>query len=415
VPAGPGRAAAAGRRRLLGTGLVILLLLGAARPPGGQAFAAPGRPAPEASPPAVVAPAAPPRINAQAWALLEPESGTLLASGSGNAPRAPASLVKIMTLFLVWEALAGGSVTWDTEVAVSAYAANVGGSRLGLAPGDRLTVREVVGGLAVASANDGARAVAEHLAGSVDAFVETMNRRAEELGLSVTRFANADGWDAPGQVTTAVEVARLAAAYLRDHPEAVTFHRQPSLEFRGRTYRNFNGLVARDPTVDGLKTGMTAAAGWNLVATASRDGTRLIAVVLGAPTERSREDGAHALLEYGFAHYAVVRVPAGEAAGTVPVSGGRRPEAAAVTGAPLAVTVPRGRAAEVTRQARPHPAVAAPVEPGQPVGELVLLVGPTEVGRVTLVAGEEVPRAGRLARLWQAFLEWVRRMLRPGQ
>lgn len=409
----------------------VVLLLIAAAAVAGPAGAFPGaRPAlanPEGLrgthvPPEPVPP--PPDLEAQAALLLDASTGAVLSKLRAADAIAPASLNKLMTLKLVFEALAAGRLARDERVTTPAAATGVGGSRLGLRPGDVLTVDELVRATATGSANDAARALAIHLAGTLEAFVEQMNARAAELGLERTTFKNPDGWDAPGQATTALDMGRLAVAYLRDHPEALVLHAAGSVTVGGVTLRNPNGLVTRGAGVDGLKTGFTAAAGYNLVATAERDGLRLVAVVLGSPSEAARERAALALLELGFREYTAVEVEPGTPAGSWPVRGGRAAAVAAVTAEPwrgiarrtdvaagVEVTLGAAGAAPGAAGAGPAAAVRAPVRAGMPLGTAGVVAGGRVLGTVAVAARDDVPRAPWWWPLWQ----WILRLFGRGR
>lgn len=242
----------------------------------------------------------PPARHTAAAVLVDADTGDVLFARNADKRIAPASLTKIMTLLLALDAVAAGETSMDDVVRVDGSVNGVYGAKLGLKPGDTLTVDEAVRGVAVASANDAAVALAVHIAGSEQAFVARMNAKVVELGLADTHYANPNGLPAAGQRTTALDTARLSRFYIRRHPEALAIHSMRSYAFRGVTHTNHNTLLRSYPGIDGLKTGYIKASGYCLVATAMRNGVRLISVALGAPSPAARDAASRELLDYGF-------------------------------------------------------------------------------------------------------------------
>ncbi|MCS6986882.1 MAG: D-alanyl-D-alanine carboxypeptidase [Sphingomonadaceae bacterium] len=253
---------------------------------------------------ALQAPAAATSLYAQpryAAFLADAETGEVLYARQADAPRFPASITKVMTLYVVFERLAAGQLRRDDRVVVSARAAGQPPSKLGLKAGDSLSLDEAIRALTVKSANDVAVAVAEHVAGSEEAFARLMTLKARQLGMVDTRFVNASGLPDPRQLTTARDLGRLAVAVWRDFPQYYGYFTLPHFAFRGQVMANHNHLLRTTPGVDGIKTGYTGAAGFTLAASAVRDGRRLIAVVLGGPSRVARDANVEALLSSGFA------------------------------------------------------------------------------------------------------------------
>jgi len=354
---------------------------------------------------------------------MEFQSGYLLSSLAPDEPVPLASLTKIMTLRLVWQALQQGRLALEQEVAVPPGVTDsfpAGASLMGLTPGQGVTIHDLIRGATIGSANDACVVLATAVAGSEAAFVKMMNAEASNLGLSTASFADSQGLSA-GNKMSATDVAVLAQAYMREAPEALAYHSRSDFTWSGKVMRNYNGLLGSYPGADGLKTGYTAAAGLNLVATAERDGLRLIAVVLGVPEEVGDVDGmdyrdqfAAALLDWGYAHYARAALFAGgERLAEIPVYGGDRASTGAGPGGAVRVFFPRSRAAEISVLTEPpHPYAVAPVTPGTVVGEVVVRLGPTELGRVPLVVFERVDRGGFLRVLWDSLRLWLRRAFR---
>jgi D-alanyl-D-alanine carboxypeptidase len=253
------------------------------------------------------APPALARSSGPAYAaiVMDARTGEVLHARSADATRHPASLTKMMTLMMVFDALDAGTLSLDTRMRVSARAAKAKPSKLGLAPGSTLTVRDAIYALVTKSANDVAVVVAEHLGGSEPRFAQRMTQRARELGLRRTYFKNASGLHNPGQVTTARDMARLARALMVVHPRRYHYFSTRSFTYKGQTYANHNRLMRSYPGMDGLKTGYVAASGFNLAASAVRGSRRLIGVVIGGRSTKSRNEKMRSILDASFARLGV--------------------------------------------------------------------------------------------------------------
>ncbi len=243
------------------------------------------------------APSSQPRYAA---IVVDAQSGEVLYAKRADSPRYPASITKVMTLYLTFEALASGTLREDDLVTISPLAASQGPTKLGLPPGDSLTVSQAMQALAIKSANDVAVALAEKVGGSESRFATMMTLRAQDLGMSNTHFVNASGLPDSRQLTTARDIAILSRAVMRDYPQYYRLFSQESFTFRGTTMNNHNGLLGRMPGVDGLKTGFTNASGYNLAVSAVRDDHRLVAVVMGGGSNAARDRNAEDLLTTGF-------------------------------------------------------------------------------------------------------------------
>ena len=249
---------------------------------------------------AVAAPA-PAMAVEQTSIIVDGSTGLVLSEHEADAPHAPASLTKMMTLYLAFQALRDGRLKLDDKLPVSAHAAHMEPTRLGLRAGQTLTVRDAIYGMVTQSANDAAAVMAEKLGGSEPRFAEAMNAQALLLGMTLTHFVNASGLPGEGETTTARDMSRLAMALYRDFPTRVSYFALREFRFRGRLIRGHNHLMAHYRGMDGLKTGYTRAAGYNLASTAVRDGHRLFGVVLGGRTWRTRDQRMASLLDQGFA------------------------------------------------------------------------------------------------------------------
>lgn len=344
------------------------------------------------------------QVEAKAAVLLDIVSEQIFFDQNPTIRIAPASLTKLMTVYLAYDALRAGTVRLTDSVSISQQAWKMGGAQIFLNVGDQIALEELLKGVAIASGNDAAVAVAEHLAGLPAAFVARMNAKAGELGLRDTRFQNPHGLPAKDQYTTAKDIAFLALHLILDHPVALDLHSVKEFEYNGIKHWNRNRLLWKDPRVDGLKTGWLEEAGYHLVATAAEEERRLIAVVLGAGSERAREEIALRLLNYGFKNFHNVRFFAkGERVKNLPVWKGTQDYLGVIAKGPGIVTVNNGS---------PHPTLTyrlpdklvAPIPAGQKLGEALITVNGQELARVELVAMRAVPEADLIKRLLHSLL-----------
>ena len=373
------------------------LLLGA-----GAAAAAPPAAAP---PPAVAAAApvpAPPQINARAWILVDHGSGRVLAQQHADDREEPASLTKLMTAYVVFQALADGRLKLTDEVTISKHAWKAEGSRTFVQVGTQIPADILIKGMIVQSGNDATIALAEKLGGTEEAFAQMMNEYAHRLGMQGSHFQNSDGLPAPDHYVTARDIATLSNALIRDFPQYYPTFAVREFLWNNIRQGNRNTLLGVDPSVDGLKTGHTDAAGYCLAASANRDGMRLVSVVLGAPSEKARAAASAALLNYGYTFFETLRVKAAKdvvlkprvyrsAPGFVPVG----------VATDVYATVARGQSAALRTSARldAEPLVA-PIAAGQALGTYTLTdASGAAVASVPLVALAPAPRGGLWTRL----------------
>jgi len=364
-----------------------------------------------------------PEVAARAYLLLDVTSGQVLAAKEPDAPVEPASLTKLMTAYLVFDALKMGKLRLDQTLPVSERAWKMPGSRMFIDPRMQVPVEDLIKGMIVQSGNDATVALAEGVGGTVERFVELMNQQARALGMTRSSFRNPEGLTMAGHTTTARDLATLATRLLRDFPNDVAYYAIQRYRYPGTPAANDmnrNQLLFRDPSVDGLKTGHTAAAGYCLVATASRpvdglglgaDGRRrLLSVLLGASSEHTRAAESQKLLNWGYASFEVVRLSRpGEALAGPPVWKGRAATVKLGRAEGLVVTVPAGEAARLkTEIQRPEPLVA-PLQQGQVVGSIRVMTGQgTLITEVPLEVLETVPESGVLGRAWDALRLWIR-------
>ncbi len=340
--------------------------------------------------------------------LIEPTTGRVLYEDAADLPRAPASIAKIMLELIVLEKVQGGDLKLDEPIQVSAWASKIGGSQVYLAQGEIFPLEELLKAIVVSSANDACVAVAEHIAGSADGFVDLMNARARELGLSRTHFVNVHGLDdepGEGNVTSARDIAMIARR-LVSMPHVLEFSSIQQAPFRDGKFllQNTNKLLGRFSGLDGLKTGYTHKAGFCLCATAERKGIRLISVVMGAESNKMRFEESARLLGAGFAQLRKSTVVAAGAPipGGVPVSGGCRLVVDAVAGAPLEVILPQR--AEVPKPVLvPMKGLCAPIERGDTVGTIEVRFEEGDVLRTPALAAAGLKRANLFQRIARAF------------
>lgn len=335
-----------------------------------------------------------PAVDAGAAVLMEKETGTVLYEQSAHDKMEPASVTKIMTLLLVMEAIDNGSLSADDMVTVSAYAASMGGSQVYLKEGEQMTVHDLLKAVAVASGNDASVALAEHLAGSEEAFVEQMNQRAAELGMKDTCFVNCTGLPAAGHLTSAYDIALMSRELILKHPSIREYTTIWMDSLRNGQFQlaNTNKLIRFYEGATGLKTGSTDSAGFCLSATAERDGMELIAVVLHCSSSDARSAAASSLLNYGFANYTLMDVYPSQALPPVDVLLGESETVQPVLSTSSRILVEKSMVNQVTTQLELCQDVEAPVEAGQKLGEMTVWVGDQQLQAIPIVADSAVER-----------------------
>jgi D-alanyl-D-alanine carboxypeptidase (penicillin-binding protein 5/6) len=344
--------------------------------------------------------AAPPKVNFKSHYLVDFTTDEVLSSSGADVPLPPASLTKLMTAYVVFGALQDGRIRLDDRARVSERAWRTGGTRMFIEINTEVGIEDLLRGLLVQSGNDAAVALAEHVSGSLDAFVGEMNAAAAELGMRSTTFRNPHGLQARGHVTTARDLAVLAKAIIGEFPDFYSLYAEREFSYNGIAQSNRNALLWRDPSVDGMKTGYTSSAGYCLVTSASRDGMRLIAVVLGAPTARTRNDGAQKLLEYGFANFETVKLyTAGQEIDNARVWGGESEYAGLGLTEDIYVTIPRGGYSKLAATMDVLAELAAPLVRGTTVGEVKISFDGALVANSPLVVLTNVLDGGVWARM----------------
>lgn len=344
--------------------------------------------------PAAQAASGTPTVNCGAAVLMEKETGTILYEQNSHDKLEPASVTKIMTLLLVMEAVDSDRISLDQTVTISAHAVSMGGSQIWLKEGEQMTVHDLLKAVAVVSANDGAVALAELVAGSEEGFVALMNQRAAELGMADTTFVNCTGLPAAGHLTSAHDIALMSRELILNHPSIREYTTiwMDSLRDGAFQLTNTNKLIRFYDGATGLKTGSTDSALYCLSATAERGGMELIAVVLKAPTSQDRFDAARALLDYGFANYTLMDVYPDQALPPIDVLLGEEDCVQPVLSQPSRILVDKAQINNVTSQINLCENVEAPVEAGQKLGEMVVTVDSQVIQTIPIVAERAVER-----------------------
>jgi D-alanyl-D-alanine carboxypeptidase (penicillin-binding protein 5/6) len=331
------------------------------------------------------------QCDAQSAVLMDGLTGQVLYEQNPHLRIPPASFVKVLTLYLVFDALRAGQLKMDDLVTVSEKAWRMQGSKMFIKVGDRVKVDDLLKGIAVASGNDACIAMAEHLAGSEDVFVKKMNEKAAFLGLKESQFKNSHGMPADDQYTTAMDMAVLARRYIEDHPEALALHSTTEFEYNGIRQGNRNTLLQKNIGVDGLKTGHVEESGYHLLATAKRDGQRMIAVLMGCEKVKKRAPEAQKLLEYGFKNFSTVEaVKKGASFGPVKVKRGKSDEVILTAAEDARVTVPKGKENSVSVRPQLPQSIVAPIQKGQVVAKVLIQNEGKVIREVSLLSSSEV-------------------------
>ena len=333
-------------------------------------------------------------VSAPSALLMEKDTGTVLFAKNEHERLEPASVTKIMTLLLTMEAIDSGALRYEDTVTASPHACSMGGSQIWLKEGERLTVDEMLKAVCVVSANDCAVALAEHIAGSEEAFVERMNQRAAELGMADTVFKNACGLPAEGHVTSAHDIALMSQELMLHHPDIRKYTTvwMDTLREGASSLVNTNKLVRFYEGTTGLKTGSTNAAGYCISATAERDGMELIAVILNGKTSAQRFQDAQTLLNYGFSAYALKTVVPEGPLPPVPVRLGTQATVQPILGEGNQLLLEKTKTGELGQSVTLEPSVQAPVAVGDRLGTLTVTSEGEVLAELPLLAGEEVPR-----------------------
>jgi len=352
---------------------------------------------------------APPQLPASAYLLVEHHSGKVLAAKNADARVEPASITKMMTVYVAFHALRNGTIHLDDKVRISKNARykHTDGSRMFVELHSLVPVKDLLKGIIVQSGNDASIALAEHIAGSEESFVTLMNRYAKALGMNHTHFANCTGWPNPDHYTTTADLAKLANALITDFPEDYQLFKQKHFTHNGITQPNRNRLLWLDDRVDGIKTGHTQSAGYCLVSSAVDDGMRLISVVMGTNSENARDTSSRKLLNYGFRFYETFPLrQANETLTEMRIWKGESETVPLGLEEPLYVTIPRGQRDEVKANLKVDSKIMAPAKKGQQYGTVNVMLGEEQLESKPLVALKDVAEGG----IWRKLVDSIKLM-----
>lgn len=357
------------------------------------------QPKPSFQPPIIIP--GPPKLDAKAYVLMDANSGAILAQKNMNTKLPPASLTKLMTLYVVSEALAQGQIKLDDKVRVSKEAWSRGGSRMFLKLHSYVTVHQLIQGIIVASGNDACVSIAQYVGGNEKNFAALMNQAAQQLGMKNTHFVDSTGLPKDEHYTTAYDLAILTRALIQRFPQYYDWYKQKWIKYNKIRQPNRNRLLWRDPSVDGLKTGHTNAAGYCLIASAQRDNMRLISVVMGTPSDAARSDESQALLNWGYRYYHSYKVfnannPITEAR----VWLGKNKNIQLGLANDIFVTVPRGEYKSLKAALKVEPKLHAPIKKGEVYGQITINLKGKTVATAPLVALNDDPEGGWFSRLF---------------
>ncbi len=350
---------------------------------------------------------APPALKASSYILLDYDSNKILVENNADERIAPASITKLMTAYLVYKSLAQGQIHLDDEVPISEKAWRMEGSRMFVEVGKRVKVDDLLMGMIVQSGNDASVSLAEHVAGSEEAFAQMMNAQAEAMGLTNTHYVNATGLADPEHYSTAHDIALLAQRLIRDFPDQYYRDSEHSFTYNGITQNNRNKLLWRDPSVDGLKTGYTEEAGYCLVSSAKRDGMRLISVVMGTPSPNARVTQSQSLLNYGFRFFETRKLyAAGEPLATPRIWKGQSEQLPLGLTDDFYITIPRGQYSNLDAVMEVNPKIDAPAPKGDTYGDIIVSLNDREVGKEPLIALQSVAEGGMWRQTVDTVLLW---------
>ena len=343
-----------------------------------------------------------PKLQASGYLLVDATNGEVLVEYNADEPLPPASSTKMMTAYIAEREIAEGRASFDDKVPVSVKAWKTGGSRMFIREGTEVRLEDLLRGIIIQSGNDASVAVAEYIAGSEDVFADVMNQTAAGMGMVNSQFKNSTGLPQEGHYTTAKDLGILAARTIKDFPDTYTIYKEKNFTYNGIKQANRNNLLFRDPSVDGLKTGHTEEAGYCLVASAERDGYRLISVVMGAATEKAREQETTKLLQYGFRYFRGQTVfeadqPLPESSRKVWFGDAETVELAPTES--LYVTLPLGRESSIQATLDAPDSLDAPLAAGTVVGTVKIMLGERVLAESPVAVAQAVPEGGLFKRL----------------
>ncbi|MEK9780192.1 MAG: D-alanyl-D-alanine carboxypeptidase family protein [Gammaproteobacteria bacterium] len=353
-----------------------------------------------------VAPA--PKLDLKAYILIEPQTGTVIAEYNSDLHVEPASMTKIMTSYVVADQIGNDLISLNDSVLISEKAWRMGGSKMFIEAGKRVSVEDLLKGVIIQSGNDASVALAEYSGGTEEGFVDLMNAYAQSLGMNNTTFLNSTGLPAEGHYSSAKDLAYLTSNFINKFPEIYSLYKEKSFEFNSIKQLNRNKLLWRDDSSDGVKTGHTESAGYCLVGSAKRGGMRLITVVAGSSSDKKRFDDTQRLLEYGFRFFSTQEVlKKDQVYKTVKVWGGQKSEAGLGVTADQILTLPRVDFKDLQINYIYKNNIQAPIKKGDVIGSIEIISNDNPVLVTDLVALDEVEAKGFFGRLWSKFILWI--------
>ncbi|MGM8909107.1 D-alanyl-D-alanine carboxypeptidase family protein [Psychrobacter sp. 1U1] len=355
-----------------------------------------------------------PEMDNTAYVLMDYNTGEILAQKNANQPLPPASLTKMMTSYIIEQRLSSGDLTEDEQVLMSKNAWCRGSSSqscMYVPVNKTASVIDMLRGIIIQSGNDASKAMAEHIAGSETSFAILMNEQAKKLGMDNTNFVNATGMPDDGHQASALDLAKLARAIVKNSGEYYDIYAEKEFTYNGITQGNRNALLATDPTVDGLKTGHTDAAGYCLVASSNRDDMRLISVIMGTESPQARADQSRELLNWGFGHFTTVtKAPSNQFVSKLPVWFGEADEIELTTGDTLQVLTSKTQKNKITTVVDIPESIEAPVKKGQQIGKMLAVIDGKAVASVPIVATTDIEQSGFVNRMWQHVVRWAQNL-----
>lgn len=353
----------------------------------------------------------PPELDNSAYVLMDYQTGEILAQHNPTEPLPPASLTKMMTSYIIEKKLLKGELQEDEPVLMSENAWCRGSSQqscMYVPVNKTAPVIDMLRGIIIQSGNDASIAMAEYISGSESSFAQLMNEEAQALGMTNSHFINATGMPADGHVASAMDLAKLAKAIISHSNKYYDIYSEKEFTYNGITQGNRNALLLTDPTVDGLKTGHTNAAGYCLVASSNRNGMRLISVIMGAKSMQARADQSRELLNWGFGHFThAILAPKGQFVQTVPVWFGTTEQVQLATASDLSVLTTKNAQGKLTTAVDIKPNLEAPIAKGQVVGKIYAVQDGKTVASSDVIATQDVEQAGVINRIWQHIRRWI--------
>lgn len=355
-----------------------------------------------------------PEMDNTAYVLMDYNTGEILAQKNANQPLPPASLTKMMTSYIIEQRLAAGDLSEDEQVLMSENAWCRGSSSescMYVPVNKTASVIDMLRGIIIQSGNDASKAMAEHIAGSEASFAVLMNEQAQKLGMENTNFVNSTGMPDEGHVASALDLAKLARAIIKNSGDYYNIYAEKEFTYNGITQGNRNALLATDPSVDGLKTGHTNAAGYCLVASSNRDDMRLISVIMGTDSQQARADQSRELLNWGFGHFTTVtKAPSGQFVSKLPVWFGEADELELAVGDNLQVLTTKTQQNKITTLVDIPDSVEAPIKKGQQIGKMMAVIDGKAVASVPIVATNDIEQSGFMSRMWQSMVRWMQNL-----